>query len=93
MALLDADVGVDGPVALLAADQGDVEDQALQLVRAHALRSRHAWHLATAALVLPTLAEAGEEVGFASRDRAQSVVAETLGLRALSSSPTPPWTG
>lgn len=83
LALLDADVGVDGPVTLLAADQGDVQDQALQLVRAHALRARDAWHLATAALVLPTLAEAGEEVGFASRDRAQSFVAETLGLSAL----------
>jgi hypothetical protein len=42
-----------------------------------------AWHLATAKLVLPSLVEPGEEVGFATRDQAQSVVAAALGLQAV----------
>lgn len=83
LALLDADLAVDGPVTVVAAAQDDVETQALQLVRAHAIRAMDAWHLATAKLVAPNLVESGEEVGFATRDGAQSAVAMTLGLRAV----------
>ena len=83
LALLDADLAVDGPVTVVAAAQDDVEAQALQLVRSHAIRAMDAWHLATAKLVAPTLAESGEEIGFATRDDAQSAVAMTLGLRAV----------
>jgi predicted nucleic acid-binding protein len=81
--LLDADLAVEGAVTVVTAPQADVEEQTLGLVRAHGIRALDAWHLATAAIVLPTLAEPGEDVGFASRDRAQSEVAAVLGFRIL----------
>ncbi len=83
LSLLDADLGVQGPIAVIAADQAEVEVQALQLVREHAIRAMDAWHLATAKLVLPSLVEPGEEAGFATRDQAQAAVAEVIGLRIL----------
>jgi predicted nucleic acid-binding protein len=83
LSLLDADLATDGPVTVIAADREEVEAQALQLVREHAIRAMDAWHLATAKLVLPSLVEPGEEVGFATRDQAQSVVAAALGLQAV----------
>ena len=83
LSLLDADLATDGPVTVIAADREEVETQALQLVREHAIRALDAWHLATAKLVLPRLVEPGEEVGFATRDQAQSVVASALGLQAV----------
>jgi predicted nucleic acid-binding protein len=83
LALLDADLALDGPVTVVAAAQEDIETQALQLVRGHAIRAVDAWHLATATLVAPSLVEPGEEVGFATRDQAQSMVAVALGLRAV----------
>ncbi len=81
--LLDGDLGPDGPVTVVAADQERVEDQALHLVREHAIRAIDAWHLAVAALALPRLAEPGEDVGFATRDDAQSDVAASLGFRQI----------
>ena len=81
LALLDADLGVDGPVTVIAAPQEDVEFQALDLVRTHSIRAMDAWHLATAKIVLPGLAESGEDIGFATRDQAQSEVAKVLGFR------------
>lgn len=83
LALLDGDLGSDGPVTVVAADQRDVEERALRLVREHALRAMDAWHLSVALLVLPALAEPGEDLGFATRDGAQSSVAAALGLRPL----------
>ncbi|MDQ3717405.1 MAG: type II toxin-antitoxin system VapC family toxin, partial [Actinomycetota bacterium] len=83
LSLLDADLGVEGPITVIAADQADVEVQALQLVREHAIRAMDAWHLATAKLVLPSLIEPGEETGFATWDQAQAAVAEVIGLRIL----------
>ena len=83
LALLDADLGVDGPVTVIAAPQEDVEIQALKLVRMHAIGAMDAWHLATARIVLPSLAESGDDVGFATRDQAQSDVARMLGFRSL----------
>jgi len=83
LSLLDADLATDGPVTVVAANQSDVETHALQLVRAHAIRATDAWHLATATLVAPSLVEPGEEFGFATRDEAQSSVAQILGLRAV----------
>lgn len=82
LALLDADLAVDGPVTVVAASRHDVEAQALQLVRTHAIRAMDAWHLATASLVTPSLVEPGEEVGFATHDEAQAAVALAMGLRA-----------
>lgn len=82
LALLDADLAVDGPVTVVAAAQDEVEARALHLVRTHAIRAMDAWHLATAKLILPSLVEPEEETGFATRDQAQSAVAAALGLRA-----------
>lgn len=78
LAALDADLA--GPVLVLAAPQEQVEHDALELVRRYALRARHAWHLAVAALVVPPLLEPGEQRGFASRNAAQRKVAELLGF-------------
>jgi predicted nucleic acid-binding protein len=83
LSLLDADLATDGPVTVIAADREEVEAQALRLVREHGIRAMDAWHLATAKLVLPSLVEPGEEVGFATRDQAQSLVAAALGLQAV----------
>lgn len=80
LALLDADLATDGPVALLGAPQERVEETALRLVREHALRAMDCWHLAVASLAVPALAESGEQIAFASRDEAQAAVAELLGF-------------
>jgi uncharacterized protein len=81
--LLDADLAVEGAVSVVTAPQADVEERALGLVRAHGIRALDAWHLATATVVSPALAEPGEDVGFASRNEAQSEVAAALGFRVL----------
>ncbi len=81
--LLDEDLRADGPVTVVAADQKEVEQRAFELVREHAIRAMDAWHLAVAILTLPSLVEPGEDVGFATRDEAQSKVAESLGLRRV----------
>ena len=78
--LLDEDLGKDGRVTVVGARQADVEERALQLVRGHAVRAMDAWHLAVATLTLPSLAEPGEELAFATRDAAQATVAAGLGL-------------
>jgi hypothetical protein len=83
LALLDADLAYDGPVTVLSAPQQQVEGKALALVREHALRAMDAWHLATATLTVPTLAEPGEPVAFASRDYEQAAVAELLGFNRI----------
>ncbi|OBK86331.1 type II toxin-antitoxin system VapC family toxin [Mycolicibacter sinensis] len=81
LAALDADLVE--KVAVLGARQEQVEEDALKLVRQHALRAMDAWHLAVAALVVPPLLEPGEQKGFASRDPAQRRVAELLGFVAI----------
>lgn len=81
LALLDADLA--GPVIVLGAPQDQVERDALQLVRRHALRAMDAWHLAVAALVVPPLLEADEVQAFASRDEAQRKVSQELGFVAI----------
>ncbi|MDD7811558.1 type II toxin-antitoxin system VapC family toxin [Mycobacterium sp. CSUR Q5927] len=81
LAALDADLVE--KVAVLGARQERVEEDALALVRAHALRATDAWHLAVAALVVPPLLEPGEQKGFASCDQAQRRVAELLGFVAI----------
>lgn len=81
--VLAADLGVDGPVTVVASAQVDVETRALELVVEHGLRAMDAWHLAVADLVARDLADRGEEIGFASRDREQSAVAAALGFVPL----------
>jgi predicted nucleic acid-binding protein len=78
---LEADLDSTGRVAELAVAQEDVEDRALELVRAHALRTLDTWHLAVASLTVPALARPEqEEIAFASRDEDQAIVAEKLGF-------------
>lgn len=83
LALLDADLASEGPVAVLSERQERIEEMALGLVREHALRAMDAWHLAVASLTIPTLAEPGEVIAFASRDEAQAAVAVLLGFRGI----------
>jgi predicted nucleic acid-binding protein len=83
LALLDADLAADGPVTVLSAPQERVEEVALHLVREHALRAMDAWHLAVASMTVPPLAEAREQIAFASRDEAQAAVAVTLGFTRI----------
>lgn len=73
-------LGDEGRVAVVAAPQDQVESAALVLVIDHGLRSMGAWHLACASLVLPMLAEQGEETAFATRDAEQAEAARTLGF-------------
>jgi predicted nucleic acid-binding protein len=81
LALLDADLA--GSVVVLSAPQDQVEQQALELVREHALRAMDAWHLAVATLTIPPLLQPGEARAFASRDESQSAVAVELGFTAI----------
>lgn len=83
LALLDVDLSVDGPVTVVSAPQDEVEVEALKLVRANAIRALDAWHLAVATLTVPSLVEPGEEIGFATRDEAQSAAASNLGFRVI----------
>lgn len=83
LALLDADLSPEGAVTMLAVTQERAEEQALTLVREHALRALDAWHIAVAKLTVPPLAEKGEDMGFASRDEAQATVAEQLGFMRI----------
>lgn len=83
LALLDADLAPDGPVTVVAADQEQVEERALRLVRQHGIRAMDAWHLAVATLTSRRLLEPGEEMGFATRDQTQAEVAAQIGLRGI----------
>lgn len=81
LALLDADLS--GPVSVLSAPQEQVEQQALALVREHALRAMDAWHLAVASITVAPLLQPGEQRAFASRDEAQSAVAAQRGFKPI----------
>ena len=83
LALLDADLGIDGPVTMVSANQADIETEALVMVRAHGLRAMDAWHLAVAGLALPDLLEPGETASFATRDAAQADVAKAKAYQPL----------
>lgn len=83
LSLLDADLSSEGAVTMLAVAQERAEEQALKLVREHALRALDAWHLAVAWLTVPQLAEEGEQIGFATRDHAQAAVAERMGFTRI----------
>ena len=68
--LLDGDLGGDDPATVVAANQDDVEERALGLVRERAIRATDAWRLVVAVLALPSLVEPGEDAGFATGDEA-----------------------
>ncbi len=80
---LDQDLADDGPIAVLSEPQERVEEIALALVRRHGTRAMDAWHLAAASLILPSVAEPGEEQAFATRDADQAAVAQELGFSVL----------
>ncbi len=77
---LDADLQPGGTVTVVRPPVQDVERQALALVRDHGLRALDAVHLATALTALPSLAPAGERLGFATHDAEQQRVAAEHGL-------------
>ena len=83
LAILDADLGIDGLVTVVSANRVDIESEALVMVRVHGLRAMDAWHLAVAGLVLPDLLEPGETAAFATRDAAQADVARAFGYQPL----------
>ncbi len=80
LALVDADMGDDGPVTLLRTDHGQVEVRARQIVHEHALRSLDALHLAVAEIAAWPLTEPHEFLGFATRGNAQRNAALALGF-------------
>jgi predicted nucleic acid-binding protein len=79
--LLDIEVG--GSMAVVNADPESVVESSLDLVRAHGLGTLDAWHLSTARLTVPSLADPGEPVAFATRGELQGAVAESLGFARL----------
>lgn len=84
--LLDAvlaTLGDGGSVSVVAADQDQVEAVAFRLATQHGLRAMDAWHVACALVILPQLAEYGEEQAFATRDAEQREVAQIEGLTAI----------
>jgi hypothetical protein len=78
-----AALGEDGPVSVVAAAQEQVEAVAFRLAVANGLGAMDAWHVACALMVLPQLAEEGEEQAFATRDTEQRQVAQIEGLTAI----------
>lgn len=80
LAAVDADLGNDGPVTLLRADQQAVEHRAREIIRQHALRSLDALHLAVAEIAAQPLTEPREPLGVATRDDAQRAAAHALGF-------------
>lgn len=79
LARLDQDFA-DGVVTLVGTDQGDVEQQALHVVRTYGICALGAIHIATAQLVLPELLGSGDTAVFVSRDKEQAEAARKLGL-------------
>ena len=77
---LDTDLTAVGRIAVVAADQAEIEATALTLVRTKGIRAMDAWHLAVASRVVAGRVAKGEPVGFATRDAEQARVAVSLGL-------------
>ncbi|MFI6450747.1 type II toxin-antitoxin system VapC family toxin [Streptosporangium amethystogenes] len=84
LAVLTADLGENGPVTLLSVPRNTVERRAVEIVYSYGLRALDAIHLATAELAaVPLLEEAGDKLGFASCDTAQSEAAAALGFTPI----------
>ncbi len=69
-----------GLITMVAADENEVHNIALEIVRTHGLRALDAIHVATAILVLHEITESGDETFFVGCDDAQTSVAQQLGL-------------
>lgn len=79
LAVVDADCGEDGPIALLRLQPEVVFELAAALLMQHPLRSLDALHLAVARSTAADLA-AGEPVVLVSRDHRQAAAAAALGM-------------
>ena len=80
IARFEADCTEGGPISLLALRPGSVTERAVQLTRAHRLRTLEAIHLAVAMEDARPLA-GEDELVFATRDEAQSQAATELGFK------------
>jgi predicted nucleic acid-binding protein len=80
LASMNSDISATGRVAPVRTNPVDTENAARAIVRNFAIRAQQAMHLATAELALRPLANAGEEIGFATRDDAQNAAAMALGF-------------
>ena len=78
----DADSRDDGPLTLLTLDPATALPLARRLVREHQVRTLDAIHLAVALTDGVDLA-AGEQVSMVTRDSAQAVAADSLGLHPM----------
>lgn len=83
LGLLASDTGADGPITLLSAEVDEMERRATEIVRAHALRSLDALHLAVAELSAVPLLEPGSSLALASRDADQAAAGLELGFIPL----------
>lgn len=83
LALLDADLAASGPVAVVSAPEATAVEQALRLTRRHGLRVLDSYHLATAVISLPPLAERNESMAFASHDQRLLQIAAGFGLKSI----------
>lgn len=80
MCAFNDDIGPDGPVTTIGAEQSLIENTALTIVRQFGIRTLDALHLAVADLSARQLAGDEETVAFASRDEDQRTAAEALGF-------------
>ncbi|WP_166356283.1 PIN domain-containing protein [Phytoactinopolyspora limicola] len=84
------EVSADGPIELVRADPALAESAALTIVRHYALHPLEAMHLAVADVVVRSLAEPGEQIGFATYRGAQRRAAQALGYVISPLVPPPP---
>jgi predicted nucleic acid-binding protein len=80
---LDDDLADDGHVAVLSEPRPRIDEIALRIVRTRGLKAMDAWHLAVASVLLPQVAEPGEEQAFATRDSEQGEAAAAMGFAVL----------
>lgn len=80
LGVMAQDLSEHGCVTLLRAEVDVLESRSAQIAREHLLRSLDALHLAVADLAARPLVAPGEQLGFASRDDAQSAAAEAMGF-------------
>lgn len=69
-----------GSLTIVDANQAEIENVALGVIRRSGIRSMDAWHIACALLAFEELAEPGEECVFVTRDAEQARAAQELGL-------------
>ena len=83
LSLLEADLSRNGSIAVVSAPEDNVVEQAWRLIRRHRMQLGAAYHVATAVLTLPALAEPQEHLAFASHDQALLRIAAGFGLKSM----------